>query len=340
MSRIEKLTAEQEARMAEWRERWTAIGLSTEPSNRPEAERGIVLAYSNAKLPTPRIVWCNSPLSQGITRSIVLDLIKNKSVWASVGASVRDSVWASVWASVRASVGASVGDSVRDSVWDSGYGQHDANWIAFYNFFRIVCGLKEQTERLEGLRVIAENAGWFLPHEKICWISERHNICKRDGRGRLHCSDGMALAYPDGWGLYAWHGVRVSYRVIEHPSELTVKEIQAEQNAEVRRVMVERYGLSRFLLDSGAKKLAEDEFGELYQTDIPGDEPLVMVKVMNSTAEPDGSVKPYFLRVNPELKPLLSDGLGNSQKISALNAVASTFGMTGSEYLKSLVEQT
>lgn len=132
----------------------------------------------------------------------------------------------------------------------------------------------------------------------------------------------------------------MSEKIIERPFDLKVKEIQQESNAEVRRVMMERYGLSRFLLDSGAKKLIEDEFGELYQTKIPGDEPLVMVKVMNSTPEFDGTVKSYFLRVNPELRPLLSDGLGSAQKISALNAVASTFGMTGEQYLKSLVEQT
>jgi hypothetical protein len=334
--KLERLTPEQESRMAEWREKWTAIGLSTEPANRSEAERGIKLAYAAANLAEPRIVWCDSPMSQGITRAVVLDLIKNKKFGASVGASVRDSVRDSVWDSVRASVWA----SVRASVWASGYGQHDANWIAFYNFFREVCSLKTQTEKLEGLTVVTQNAGWFLPHAKICWVSERHSICNCDNRGRLHCEDGPALAYQDGWAIYAWHGVRVSYRVIEHPSELTVKEIQEEQNAEVRRVMVERYGMSRFLMDSGAKKLAEDEFGELYRTEISGDVPLVMVKVMNSTPEPDGNAKPYFLRVEPELRPLLSDGLGNAQKISALNAVASTFGMTGEQYLKSLVEQT
>jgi hypothetical protein len=342
--RIEKLTAEQEARMAEWRENWTRIGLCTEPANRAKAERGVGLAYAAANLPAPRIVWCDSPLSQALTRSIVLELIKNKklwdSVWDSVRASVGASVRASVWDSVGDSVWASVGDSVRDSVGDSGYGQHDANWIAFYNFFREVCSLKEQTEKLEGLTLLTQNAGWYLPHQEICWVSERHNVCKRDDRGRLHCEDGPALAYPDKWAIYAWHGVRVSYRVIEHSEDLTVGEIQQETNAEVRRVMVERYGLPRFLMDSGAQKLAEDEFGELYRTEIPNDEPLIMVKVMNSTPESDGSSKPYFLRVQPELRPLLSDGLGNAQKISALNAVASTFGMTGEQYLKSLVEQT
>jgi hypothetical protein len=237
-------------------------------------------------------------------------------------------VWASVW------------DSVGDSVGASGYGQHDAAWIAFYNFFREVCGLVEQTEKLEGLSLICRNAGWFLPHQNICWISERHNICNRDDRGRLHCENGPALAYPDGWTIYAWHGVRVHYRIIEHPQDLTITEIQQEKNAEVRRVMMERYGLSRFLIESGAKKLAEDEFGQLYCTAIEGDEDLLMVKVMNSTAEPDGSFKPYFLRVHPELRPMLKEGLGEPQAMTALNAVASTFGCTGKEYLKQLVEQS
>jgi hypothetical protein len=129
--------------------------------------------------------------------------------------------------------------------------------------------------------------------------------------------------------------------VIERPEALTVKDIRQEKNAEVRRVMLTRYGWARFIVDSGAKRIAEDEFGELYRTEIINDEPLVMVKVMNATAEPDGSYKPYFLRVDPELRLLLRDGsLGNAQQISALNAVASTFGLTGAEYLKALVAET
>jgi hypothetical protein len=118
--------------------------------------------------------------------------------------------------------------------------------------------------------------------------------------------------------------------IIEEPGRITIEAIRAEVNAEVRRVMIERYGLSRYLLDSKAIKLCEDEFGELYKADLEGDEPLVMVKVMNSTPETDGSFKPYFLRVHPELRPLLKDGnLGEPQHPSPLNAIASTFGMRG-----------
>src|SRR3990167_7733564 len=113
--RIDALTAEQEARFGEYRDRWTEIGLCTEPANRARAERGIALVYRRGGIAPPsRIVWCGSPLSQGITRAVVQGV--GASVWDSGRASVGDSVWASVGDSVRASVVASVGASVWDSV--------------------------------------------------------------------------------------------------------------------------------------------------------------------------------------------------------------------------------
>jgi hypothetical protein len=185
--------------------------------------------------------------------------------------------------------------------------------------------------------------GWILywTEDTLYWAAkpEVHKEATAQGGRRLHNSSGPALR-SDVENLYYWHGVMVPAFVITKPEWITLKHIADEDNAEARRIFIERYGLSRYLLDSGAQKLAEDEFGELYRTEIPGDEPLVMVKVLNSTPEPDGSQKPYFLRVHPELCLLRNDGLGDPQKATPLNAIASTFGMTGAEYLKSLVTQT
>ena len=49
------------------------------------------------------------------------------------------------------------------------------------------------------------------------------------------------------------------------------------------------------------------------------DEPLVMVRVINSTPEPDGTNKRYMLRVPPTIK-------------TAREAVAWTFGMSPETY--------
>ena len=66
---IRSLTREQKARFAEWRDKWIEIGLCTKPANREQAEKAIVAAYAVAGLAAPKIVWCGSPLSQGLTRA-------------------------------------------------------------------------------------------------------------------------------------------------------------------------------------------------------------------------------------------------------------------------------
>ena len=290
--RIESLTPHQTARMAEFRDKWTAIGLSTAPADRPKAEAAIHKMYAAAGLKAPKkIVWCGSPLSQGLTKAIVTD----GSFAASVGASVRA----------------------------SGYGQHDAGWLAFYSFFREVCGLASETAKLDSLTEQAQAAGWYLPHEHICWVSERHTTLHRDERGRLHCLTGPACAYPDGFAIHAVHGVRVPADIIEKPASITVARIDSEKNAEVRRVMVDRYGQARFLVDGGAKIVATDDYGTLYRRELPGDEPIVMVKVVNSTPEPDGSFKDYFIRVPPTVT-------------TAREAVAWSFAKTADEYAPSV----
>lgn len=150
---------------------------------------------------------------------------------------------------------------------------------------------------------------------------------------RLHCADGPAVAWPNGARYWFWRGVQVPERVVAAPEGLTSGEILNERNAEVRRVMLERFGPERFLLGLGAQPVHEDRFGALYRVALEDDEPLVLVRVTNSTPEPDGSRKKYLLRVHPELRPLLPDGgLGTAQALTARNAVASTFGLRGEDY--------
>ena len=328
--RIDKLTATQEAAFADYVERWTAIGLCTSPADRPEAETAIRRAYRLAGIDEPeRVVWCGSPLSQALTRATVRHIDDaGDSVQASVRASVRASAWDSVGASVRASVRASVGDSVaasvaasvRASVGASVYGQHDAAWLAFYAFFREQCGLTRQTDKLAGLIEYAKHAGWALPHQRICWLSERHHTCSLDDRQLIHSDTGPAIAYPDGWKIWAWHGVRVPQKVIEAPGTLTVPEIRDEQNTEVRRVMLERFGPDRFMLEQGGRLVQQDDYGKLWRADLRDDEPLVLVELENATVEPDGSVKRYWLRVPPDVE-------------TAQAAAAWTFDMAPADYV-------
>ena len=170
------------------------------------------------------------------------------------------------------------------------FGQHEAGWLSMYAYFKDVCGLVDETKKLEGLWLIAKNAGWFAPFEDECHICDRPCLLKRDDEGRLHSTDGPALAYRDRVGIWSIHGVRVKKYVVEAPETITVEDIENEQNAEVRRVKIDQYGYAKYIQDSGAVELHRDITGVLYRKEVPGDESITAVKVLNSTPEPDGSL--------------------------------------------------
>ncbi len=155
--------------------------------------------------------------------------------------------------------------------------------------------------------------------EPACFVCDRPNKMSADARGRLHNESGPALSFRDGFELYSWHGATVPKDIIERPQLITVDEIDRELNVEIRRVMLERFGESRYLSESNAQVIHEDEFGVLYSKVLQDDEPLVMVKVINSTVEEDGFQREYFLRVPPHIT-------------TARAAVAWTFGFLSDEY--------
>ena len=65
------------------------------------------------------------------------------------------------------------------------------------------------------------------------------------------------MAYRDGWSLWYIHGVAVNEQIVMRPETLTVAQIDAEQNNDVRAIMLERFGTGRYLLESGAGVIDE-----------------------------------------------------------------------------------
>ena len=155
---------------------------------------------------------------------------------------------------------------------------------------------------------------------------------------RLHCENGPAVTWPDGERHWFWHGVRVPRLVVEQPARITPGAIVDERNAEVRRVMIERFGWERFDAAVQAEVIDHDErWGTLVYWPTRGHEPTLALRVVNRSPEPDGSFRRYVLPVHPQLRPLPDPergemAFGTPQRLTALNAVASTFGMLGADY--------
>ncbi len=76
--------------------------------------------------------------------------------------------------------------------------------------------------------------------------SERPTKIRRDSQNRLHSiDDAPSIEYADGWGVYSIHGMTVRPRLVLAPETLTVDEIIGEYNLDMRKVMLERYGIEK-----------------------------------------------------------------------------------------------
>jgi len=175
-------------------------------------------------------------------------------------------------------------------------------------------GLNDVLDCLLGL---AKASHAYVCYENLCILSQRPTCVRLDENNRFHDESEPAICYEDHLDIYAWHGVRVPPEAIL--TEASLDAIMGAENVEVRRVLIDRYGAQNYILDSGSLIVHHDECGTLYRKDLGYDEPILMVRVTNSTAEPDGEFRTYFLRVPPTMQ-------------TAREAVAWTFGLSENEY--------
>ncbi|GGW02705.1 DUF6745 domain-containing protein [Streptomyces globisporus] len=321
---------------------WRSVAAATGRADRAAAEAGVRRAYRTAGLAEPdRIIWAASPRAAVGTVEKLTDA--GRSVreevrtrpWADERRRMYDELgpagWSALWSATGAQLWettAALAERIRTGVvadlaprpqdegavrlvlLDAVLGQHDAAWLAAFD---------GHGDRLAGLADVARNAGWWWPYEKAVVITERPDVLHRDEAGRLDHGEGPALAYGDGFALHAWRGMPVPAAFLDELSSLTPERIRAEENAELRRVMLEYYGYDRYLIESGAEPVHRDETGILWRIALDGDEDVVMVEVVNSTPEPDGTNRTYWLRVPPTTR-------------TAKDGVAWTFGLEGAAY--------
>ncbi|MEE1940714.1 hypothetical protein V1L54_15095 [Streptomyces sp. TRM 70361] len=327
-------------------EEWRRVAARTGPADRAAAEAGVRLAYRAAGLDGPeRIVWAGSP------RAAVAAVRELTGAGRSVRREVRTTPWAAErerlharlgpagWTEHWARTGAVLWDTTRSLVervrtgiaeelagspeeesevrlimLDAVLGQHDAPWLA-----ALGAGDGAEAGPLGGLAAVARTAGWWWPYERVAVVAERPLELHRDEVGRLDRGDGPALVFPDGFALHAWKGMPVPADFLASLDAITPERIRAEENAELRRVMLEHYGYDRYLAESGARPVHRDSTGVLWRIDLADDEPVLTVEVVNSTPEPDGSRRTYWLRVPPSVR-------------TAREGVAWTFGLEADGY--------
>lgn len=226
-----------------------------------------------------------------------------RTVWNTLLANSQKDAWNSIYDNVRDAVEASAENSVQ--------AYFDEHWYACYRLYH-----EGEQNHLIHLARFNEMVSGYRLGSKEAWLVRKPIRLARDEQDCLHSASGMCIQYPDGWGFYAWHGVRVPAQVILHPEQLTREDWLSEANVEIRRAIQERLGPDRFIALVGGTCIDCSQRGELISIHL-GNDP---EKVAHYVHVQDASTKRhYYLRVPPSISRVDE-------------AVAWTFGLSEQEY--------
>lgn len=310
---IKKLTNEQSERMPEWRDKWIAIGHNTDSVDYAQVEAAMTECYKIAELSTVPYIHVQSPIVGAYAAAIARDILcetnicEDKNVTRITDVEIKEAIAPIVGiinpSTVAAEVNIAVNeiitkvvanipvtfDSLKAAVtcfmkdynnlnWHYWLGGNMWSWHqSMQSFFREVCGL-ELSEELEKAakyyQMYAETGHYSWPNSHFCILCDRpeelHIV-----NNQLHNTNGMAIRYRDGWGLYYLHGVRVPAELIETIGEDVAKWIQHE-NVEVRSEAAMLIGGERIvrelkgkLIHAETKQYQKPIRYELYEVELP-----------------------------------------------------------------------
>jgi internalin A len=153
----------------------------------------------------------------------------------------------------------------------------------FISKFGVTLDQKAQ-ELLRCKKQLLEHCGWILPFEKICVICDRPIHLGFDSENRPHAEGEPAIAFADGYSLYFHHGVKLPEKYGKvHPDLWEAQWLLFEENAELRRLLIQRIGYDRICQELAVTEL--DSWQEYTLLSIE----------FNDDFDREGNAKPVYL---------------------------------------------
>ncbi len=312
--KLETLTDEQWSHVYAKRERVIAETVAPGPADRGRVEAGIVACYAHLGLGAPRVVWVDGPLSAVIAANL---LKQGGQLWGQLWDQLGDQLWGQLGGQLGGQLRGQLGDQLGETSFEAWWLYWAHHWKTVNQF--VPNKMTDEQSALLQAWIDAHSASVWVPYANIAIVADRHTRLTRDPEGRLHSEDGLpAWEWADGTAVYAHHGRRVEPWVVSGetgPERITL--IDSEENIEVRRCAIERYGWGEYVTDAGWSPVAVDGCGELF--DVPGETGQRVCVVENGTVERDGTRRKYGL-------------LCRAHHRSPLEAVAASYGVSAEQY--------
>ncbi|MBE9121910.1 leucine-rich repeat domain-containing protein [Tychonema sp. LEGE 07199] len=117
--------------------------------------------------------------------------------------------------------------------------------------------IKPEAQKLfECLNQLLAECGWIILLDDTCIVCSRPCQLSLDSEYRLHAEGEPALEFPDGYKIYSYHGVTLPEKYGHiHPNLWQAQWLLEEDNAELRRVLIQGIGYARICSELQATEL-------------------------------------------------------------------------------------
>jgi hypothetical protein len=331
------LTPEQTAIIPIYREKWRQIGLSAKPTDRPQAAAAINTAYNIIGCPQPEIIYFDSPHAawQAFQPLIGRDLsselgseIRNKihselynQLRYQLGSELENQLYDRLYNPLFDQLMSQLQQQIKDELQNRLFSQLNSDFSGirkslFYrdgcifselsachgswvDFCISVLKLKCDRPLYSAFQSLTENCGWIYPFAKKCFVCDRPRRIYFDAENLLHAEGMPAVEFADKFSVYCYRGVRIPeiYGQIP-PQSWQAKWLLTENNAEVRRVLIQAIGYPKICQELQATELDSWQEYILLKIDKNVDvEPIYLLKM---TCPSTGHI--HALRVPPEVR--------------------------------------
>lgn len=161
------------------------------------------------------------------------------------------------------------------------FGIMNYSWVAFYDYFTKI-GVVNNDDFNRYCAYTKELPVYdTVQFEELCIVSRMPEFIKSTiyrWQRVPHCADGPAIRFKDGYSVYYWNGTIIPDAWIMDKDSITKDEILKQENAEMRRCLMEILGAKRYydiLTDGNGLTLLDEDIDlqgnpmRLYETTAP-----------------------------------------------------------------------